>query len=154
MTAAPLKEDDTGGDGYVERGDGAGHGDPDDEVAVLADVLVQAAALAAENEDGWFGEVDLVVERVAAFVEAVDPIAGALQFFECLANVSDADDRKILEGAGGSLGYGIGQSGRAAFGNDDSGCAGGVGRADDGPQVVWILHAIQCKQKIATQDVA
>jgi hypothetical protein len=43
----PFKQDNSRGDGHVERGDFARHGDAYQDVAVVADLLVQSLAFAA-----------------------------------------------------------------------------------------------------------
>jgi hypothetical protein len=47
---------------------------------MLGDVLMKAAAFATEDDGRGFSEGHLIVEVLAAFIEAVDPIATLLQF--------------------------------------------------------------------------
>jgi hypothetical protein len=51
-------------------------------VAGAADEIVEAGAFAAEDDDEIAGEIELIVCRRAAFVEADDPEVAALELFE------------------------------------------------------------------------
>jgi hypothetical protein len=78
--AQGLVHDDRAGDRDVERGDAAGHGDAQQVVAGLLDQVVQAGALAAEDQDAVGAEVEVGVVGGAALVEAETQ---TLAFFIC-----------------------------------------------------------------------
>ena len=54
----------------------------------------------------------------------------------------------MLERPGGGLGHHVGDARRAPLGNDDAARAGGMRGADDGPQVVRVLDAIEHHQQV------
>ena len=110
---------------------------------MLLDILVEAAALGAEDEHRAPGKVDFVVGAVTALVEAIYPEAGLLEFFQGAADVGDACDREILEGAGGGAGHGLGERRGTAFPNHNGIGAGGMGGAHNGAEVVRIFDAIE-----------
>jgi hypothetical protein len=103
---------------------------------------MQSVAFRAQDDGGGRGEIDLIVIVIAAFVEAVDPVAGFFQFVDGAINVGHLYDWKVGERSGGGAGYGVGEARGAAFGNDYASCAGGVCSADDGSQIVRILDAV------------
>jgi DNA-binding transcriptional MerR regulator len=117
--------------------------DANQEVAMFGDMLVQAAALRSQDDRGWRGELHFVVILWAALVEAVDPVAGFLQFFERAGDVGDADHGQVGQGSGGRALHHLGQAGGAALGNDDGGGSGGVRGADNRTQIVRVLYAVQ-----------
>lgn len=115
---------------------------------------MQPLAFAAEHEGGGGIKLDLVVVLLAALIEAVDPEAAFLKPVQFLADVADADDGQMFDGAGGSLGDGFGEAGGAAFGDENGIGAGGVGGADDGAEVVRIFDAIEQDEALGVgQDV-
>src|SRR5690349_11650120 len=75
---APLEKHDTRRDRNVERRDLPRHGDAEDQVAVLANLLMKPLAFTAQDEHAPCGIVDLVVCLPTAFVETVDPILALL----------------------------------------------------------------------------
>lgn len=143
----PFKEHDAGSDRDIEGGDGTGHGDVEEEVAMFLDVLVEAAAFCAKYEHGAPGEVDFVIRGVAALIKAINPEAGLLEFFQGAADVGNARDRQMFEGARSGAGYGFGERRGAAFPNDDGIRAHGMGGAHDGAKVVRIFNAIKDYQQ-------
>jgi hypothetical protein len=54
----------------------------------------------------------------------------------------------MFESPSSSFGDDFGEPGGAAVGNQNGGCAGGVGSADNGSQVVRILNAVEQHQKL------
>ena len=127
-------------------------GNAHQHVAVLAHLLVESAAFAAEDEDALRCVVDLVVGLGAAFVEAVDPHAALLEIFERAIDVGDAHHGQMLEGAGRRLGHDVCDARRATLRNDDGSGARRVGGADDGAEVVRIFHAVEHHQHLAGSD--
>ena len=59
--AEGFEEHDCSGGGDVEGADAASHRNAQQMVAGAADEVVEASALAAENEDAVAGEIELVV---------------------------------------------------------------------------------------------
>ena len=139
--------DDGAGDGDVERGDRAGHGDAEEVVAGLLDQVVEAGAFAAEDEDAVGAEVEVGVVGGAALVEAEDPDVGLLHLLEGADEVGDAGDADVLGGAGGGFGDGGGDGGGAALGEDDAVDAGAVGGAEEGAEVVGVLDAVEGEEE-------
>ena len=100
-------------------------------VAGAADEIVEARALAAEDEDAVAGEVELVVVGCAALVESDDPEIAILELFEGADEVDDAGDAEML-GCSRAGFDGDGAEGRgAALGEDDAidACAVGTRRS-------------------------
>lgn len=109
---------------------------------------MQALPFASQDEDGGPGVIGFVVERGGALVQPVDPETRGFQFFERLADVADPHHGEMLERTGGSLGDGLGNSGRAALGRQYRGCPRGVRGPNDRAQVVGIFHAIENNQQL------
>jgi len=65
-----------------------------------ADEVVEAGALAAEDDDAVAGEIELVEVSLAAFVETDDPDVLFFQLFEGADKVDDAGDAQVLGGSG------------------------------------------------------
>jgi hypothetical protein len=78
MPAPPLKQHHARRHRYVQRGDGAGHGNAHQHVAMLLHQLVQTAAFAAQNEDRRPRIVGFAVQLGAALVESINPEAALL----------------------------------------------------------------------------
>src|ERR1700756_2675183 len=78
LTERFVKHDGACGRG-VERTDSASHRDTQEMIAGAADEVVEAGALAAQDKYAVTGEIELVVVRLAAFVEADNPKPLALE---------------------------------------------------------------------------
>jgi hypothetical protein len=119
-------------------------------VAAAADQGVKADPFGTQDNGGLGGPRDRVPADVALAVEAEDPVAALLERFEGLSDVDDADNRSVFEGSSGGFGYGFGEPGGAAFGDDDSAGSGGIGGADDGAEIVRILHTVEDDEHAST----
>lgn len=141
--AGGLIENDGSGGRDVQRGDTAGHGNAEKVVAGAADKIVQARALASEDDHEIAGEVELVVVGRASFVETDDPEVVALEILEGADEVDDAGDAKVLGCAGAGL-HGRRAEGRgAALGEDDTVDTGAVGDAEQRAEVLRIFNAVE-----------
>ena len=116
-------------------------------VAGLFDQIVQAGALASEDEDAIGAEVEGGVVRRAALVEAEDPDVGLLHLLEGADEVGDARDSDVLGGAGGGLGDGRRHWRSPALGQDDSVDASAIGGAQKSAEIVWVLNAVECEEE-------
>jgi len=146
--AEGFVHDDCPGDGDVEGGDLAGHGDAQEVVAGFFDEVVEACAFAAKDEDAVGGaEVEVGVIGGAAFVEAQDPDVFLLHLLEGADEVGDACDADVLGGSGGGFSDGSGDGGGAALGDDDAVDAGTVGGAEEGTEVVGIFDPVEGKEE-------
>ena len=72
-------------------------------VAGFADQIVEAFALAAEDQDQIAGEVELVVVGGAALVETDDPEILLLELLKGADQIDDAGDAEVLGGSGAGL---------------------------------------------------
>lgn len=141
--AEGFEEDDGGGDRDVERADGAGGGDGDEEIAGFFDEIVEAAAFATKDKGDGACEVGGGVRFFGAFIETNQPKICLLQFFHGARKVFHASDGEVCESAGGGARDGVGEGGGAALGNDDAGGSGGERGANDGAEVVRVFDAIE-----------
>ena len=141
--AERFEEDHAGGYGDVEGFDGAGGGKGDDEIAALAGKFVEAVAFATHDNAGGRRVIDLGVGLVGIFVEANEPVAGLLQFFHGTGEIGDLCDGEMRESSGGGASDRVGESGGAAFGDDDAVCSGGERGANDGAEVVGVFDAVE-----------
>jgi hypothetical protein len=116
-------------------------------VAGLFDEIVEAGAFAAEDENAVGLEVEVGVVGGAALVEAEDPDVLLLHLLERADEVGDAGYADVLGGSGGGLGYGAGDGGGAALGEDDSVYSGSVGGAEEGSEVVGIFYAVEGEEE-------
>ncbi len=139
--------DDGSGDGDVEGGDLAGHGDAEEVVAGLFDEVVETGSFAAEDEDAVGAEVEVHVVGGAALVEAEDPDVFLLELLEGADEVGDAGDADVLGGSGGGLGDGAGDGGGAALGEDDAVDTGSVGGAEESAEVVGVFDAVEGEEE-------
>ena len=100
--AKGFEEDHCRGGGDVEGADAAAHRNAQQMITGAADEIVEACALAAEDEDAVAGEVEMVVVSLAAFVETDDPDVLFFQLFEGADEIDDAGDAQVLgcSGAG------------------------------------------------------
>src|ERR1035438_5580121 len=71
---------------------------------MLAHLLVQALAFAAEHQDRGRVVVHRIVILGAPLVQAVDPVAPFLQLFERAIDVGGAHYGQVLKRSGGGLG--------------------------------------------------
>jgi len=110
---------------------------------VLANLVVQTAAFGSQDERGRRKEFDFVVILIAAFVEAVNPIAAFFQIFQRAIDIGHAHHRQIRERSRRGARDHVGQSGGAPLGNHHGRGSGGVRRANDGAQIVRILDAVE-----------
>jgi hypothetical protein len=117
-------------------------------VAGLLDQVVEASSFATEDEDAVGLEVELGVVGRAALVEAENPDVLLLHLFEGAHEVGDASDAHVLGGSGGGLGYGRGDGSGAALGEDDSIDSGSVGSAEESPEIVGVLDAVEGEEKL------
>ena len=140
MTTAPATE-------TLSEETCAGHGDAQEVVAGLLDQVVQAGALAAEDEDAVGAEVEVGVVGRAALVEAEHPDVGLLHLLERADEVGDAGDADVLGGAGGGLGDGGGDGRGAALGQDDAVDARAVGGAEERAEVVGVFDAVEGEEE-------
>ena len=141
--AGGLKENDGSGGGDVERADAAGHGNAEEMVAGAADKIVEAGALAAEDEDEIAGEVELVVVGRAAFVETDDPEIVVLEIFKGADKIDDAGDAKMLGGARAGFEGGGAEGSGAALGEDDAVDTGAIGNAEERTEVLRIFDTVE-----------
>ena len=74
MATPPFEQNDTGGDGYVQRCDCARHWDAHQHIAVLLHKLVQTLPLAAEYKRRWRCVLDICMELGATLVQTVNPV--------------------------------------------------------------------------------
>ena len=151
--AEGLVQDDGAGDGDVERGDAALHGDAEEEVAGALDQLVQAGAFAAEDEADVLAEVEVGVVGGAALVEADDPDVVLLHLLEGAGEIGDVGDADVLGGASGGLGDDRAERGGAAFGEKDAGDAGAVGGAEESAEVVGVFDAVEGEEEAVAGGV-
>src|SRR5581483_10814616 len=105
------------------------HGDADHEVAVAADLLVQALAFGADHERAVHVVLELVVGLRGALVQSDDPDIARFQLLKRAADVGDACDGHVLGGACRRPGHSSGHAHGAALWNHDSVHAGSVGGA-------------------------
>jgi hypothetical protein len=141
-------EDDRAGDGDVEGGDAAGHGDAEQVVAGALDEVVEAGALAPEDEAGVLAEVEAGVVGGTALVEADDPDVALFHGFEGAGHVGDLGDADVLGSAGGGFGDDGGERGGTAVGEDDAVDAGAVGGAQERAEVVGVFDAVEGEEEV------
>jgi hypothetical protein len=70
-----------------------------------------------------------------------------LHLFERADEVGDAGYADVLGGSGRGFGYGAGDRGGAAFGDDDSVYSGAVGCAQECAEVVRVFYAVEGKEE-------
>ena len=104
---------------------------------------MQPLSFAAKNDRGWRCVFDVVVALLAALIDSVDPVAFGFQLFNGAVDVYYPYDGNVLECSGGGFCDGLVQPGSTALRNQDGAGASGMGCADDGAQIVRILHAIE-----------
>jgi len=141
--AGGLIENDGSGGRDVQRGDAAGHGNAEEVVAGATNKIVQASALAAEDDREIACEVELVVIGQASFVETDDPEVVALEFFESADEVDDAGDAKVLGCARAGFDDRGAEGCGAALGEDDTVNAGAVGDAEKCAEILRIFNAVE-----------
>ena len=142
-----LVHNDGTGDRYVKRRNLACHGNPQEVIAGFFDQVVEAGALAAEDEDTVAAEVVLGVVGRAALVESEDPDVLLLHLLEGADQVGNAGDTDVLGGSGGGFGYGRSDGGGAALGEDDAIDAGAVGGPEQGSEVVRVFDAVEGEEE-------
>lgn len=142
-TGSPREEDDPGRDGNVQRRDFACHRNADERVAIPLYQVVQALSFSAHDDYSFSGPIHCIVSHVAFFVESIDEVTVVLQRAQCVVDIHHLHHRQMFEGARGGFGDGLGKSRGAAFGDDYSVGAGGMGGADNCPEIVRIFDAIE-----------
>jgi hypothetical protein len=112
-------------------------------IAGAADKIVEAGALAAKDDDEIAGEVELVIVRLATFIETNDPEILLLEIFKSANEVDNAGDAEVLGGAGTGL-YGYSAEGcGAALSDDDTVDSGSIGNAEKRAKVLRIFDTIE-----------
>lgn len=145
--AQGLVHDDGSGDGDVERGDLAGHGDAEEVVAGLLDEVVEAGAFASEDEDAVGGEVEVGVVGGAALVETDDPDVGLLHLLEGADEVGYAGDADVFGGPGRRFGDCSGNGGAATLRKNNAVDSDPVGCAEDGTEIVGVFQAVEGEEE-------
>lgn len=110
-------------------------------------------AFGAKDDSALGIEVSLIVGFFSTFVEAVDPVAGGLEFRKGLGDIRDANDRHMFEGTGGGFRNGFGDANGTAFRDDQRTCANCRGSAEDGTEIVRIFDAIEDDNQFVIKDV-
>jgi hypothetical protein len=141
--AEGFKEHDCAGGGDVKGADAAGHGNAQKVVAGAADEIVEAGALAAEDEDAVASEVEVVVVGKAAFVETDDPDVLFFELFECADEIDDAGDAQVLGCAGAGFDGCRTEWSGAALGEDDAVDSSAVCYAQKGAEILRVFDAIE-----------
>ncbi len=103
--AKSFEQDDAGGDGNVEGANGAGGGNGNEEVAALADEIVQPRTFASHDDADAAFVIHFGVAFFRAFVEANQPKASFLELLHGTRQIFDARDRQMRERAGGDARY-------------------------------------------------
>ena len=116
-------------------------------VAGALDEVVEAGAFAAEDEAAVLAEVEVGVAGLAAFVEADDPDVGLLHGFEGAGDVDDLGDADVLGGSGGGFGDDGADGSGAALGEDDAVDTGTVGGAEQGAEVVGVFDSVEGEEE-------
>ena len=120
-------------------------------IAGAANEIVQAGALAAEDEDTVAGEVEAVVVGEALIagsrVEAYDPDVLFLQLLKRADQVDDAGDAEMLGGSGAGLDGDGTDRGRAALGEEHAVYAGAIGYAEQGAEILRVFNAVEGEQQ-------
>jgi hypothetical protein len=116
-------------------------------VARAADQIMEAIALATEDKDAVAGEVELVVVRLTAFVEADDPEVLLLQLFEGADEVDHTSDAEVFGGSGAGFdGNGADRCG-AAFSENDAIDSGAVSHAQQRAKILRIFDAVESEHE-------
>ncbi len=149
LPALADRLDQKGGRGGadVERLDPPAAGQGDEPVAGVGDAWADPLPLTAEDENGRPREVDRPGRVFGVGVGAPDPVAGLLRLGQPIGQIADAGDLEVLDGARRGLADDGGDFGRAAFGDDDAGGAGELGRAADGAEVARVLDLVEGDQQ-------
>ena len=141
--AGGFEKDGGSGGRDVERADAARHGNAEKVVAGAAHEVVQARALAAEDDDEITSEVELVVVGGAALIETGDPEVAALELFEGTNEIDDTRDAEVLGGSGAGLDCGGTERRGAALGEQHAVDAGAVGHAEKSTEILRIFDAVE-----------
>jgi hypothetical protein len=145
--AEGLVHDDCAGDGDVQGGDASLHRNAEEEVAGALHEVMEAGALAAEDQADILAKVKLGVIRSSALLEPDDPDVVVFELLEGAGEIGDAGDADVLGGAGGGLGNDSTEWGGTAFGEEDAGDPSAVGGAEQSAEVVGILDAIEGQEE-------
>ena len=128
----------------VKRADAAGHGNTEQMVAGAADEVVEACALAAEDENEVTGQVELVVVRGASFIETNDPEILTLELFKGAHEVDYSGYAQMLCRAGAGFDGDRAERGGTALGEDYTVYSGAIGNAKKSAEVLRIFNAVEC----------
>src|SRR5580658_4668850 len=79
IPAAPLKKHHARRHRYVQGRNGSRHRNANQHVAMFLYQLMQTVSFPAQDEDRWFGVLDLAVELAATLVQSIDPKIAFLQ---------------------------------------------------------------------------
>ena len=112
-------------------------------VACAADEIVQAVALAPEDDDGVGREIVLVVTGGAALVETDAPDVVFFQLLKSADEVDDAGDADVFGGSGGGFDSDGAEGCGAALGDEDAVDSGGIGGAEERAEVLRVFDAVE-----------
>ena len=151
--ASSLEEYNRTGRGDVERGDFAGHGNPQQAVAGAADQVVQAGSFASEDDYGVRREVEVGVIAVAALVEAGAPEIALLERFQRADHIDDAGDAEMLGSPSGRFDGDGAEGGRTAFGEQDAVDTGGFRSAEERAEVLGVFDAVESEDEAGLRSL-
>jgi len=114
---------------------------------MMAGLFMQAASLTAQNDGRRVGEFGVGVILLAAFIDTVDPEAVLLEGLQGTVDVVYLDDGQQGEGSCCGFRHSFGQTDGSALWDYYSRRACSMGGADDGPQVVGVLHSVENHQQ-------
>ena len=120
---------------------------------MFAHLFVQPFAFTAQHQHGGQGILHMVVIFGAALVQAIDPVAAFLELIQGAIDIGHARHRQMLQRARGGLSHHVGNPRRAPFRDDDPARSGRMGGADDGPQVVRVLDAVEHHHQVGGGDL-
>ena len=123
------------------------HGNADALIAMLKYPWAKAFPFSAEYQPDRAGEIDIRIQFRGGRFEAIDPDAGLLERFEEPCSVRHSGHRHVVDGPGGYFRHHRGQSGGAAFWNEDAMRSSAFSRPKHRPEVMRIFHTIEDDQE-------
>ena len=116
-------------------------------VAGAANKVVQSVAFTAEDQNAIASEIEAVVVRFAAFVEADDPEIAFFQFFKGANKIHNARDAKVFGRARACLNSHGAERCRSALGQYNAIDPRTVGNAQQRTEILRVFNAVQCEQQ-------
>lgn len=147
QAASQLVDADSGGHGGIQRLHTAGNGYLYPKIALRANQLPGAGALAPDHNDSSLNIRKFLKLLGSFWIQANDPVPNLLGLGERPGQIHHPGNREVGTGTGRGPGRGRADSSRPVLRKDQPPCPQDLGRPDDRAQILGIGHPVEGHQE-------